>query len=82
MTTDLADAAGTVIDLTNKAGATAVDVQQPARAARTVRQTATAAARHPGRLAAVGLGLLAAAGVLALRRERLETPISRAACQG
>jgi hypothetical protein len=73
MTTDIDNAAGSVIDLTNKAGAAAVDVQHAAQAIRTARQTATIAARHPERLAAVGCGLLIVAGVLALRRDSRST---------
>jgi hypothetical protein len=72
MTTDIENAASTVLELTNKAGAAAVDIQQTTQAARSARQTAAMAARHPGRLAALGCGLLFAAGILALRRERAD----------
>jgi len=71
MGSDINDAAANVIELTNKVGATAVDMQHASQAARTARHTAAAAARNPGRLAAVGAGLLVTAAVLVLRRERL-----------
>jgi hypothetical protein len=79
MSTDINDAAGTVIDLTNKLGATAADIQHTTQAARTARELATSAARHPGRLAVLGGGLLVAASVLAARN-RL-TPDKRQARQ-
>jgi hypothetical protein len=71
MTSDINDAAGTVIDLTNQLGAAAADVQRTTQAARTARQMAGIAARHPAQLAMLGCGLLIASGVLAVRRARL-----------
>ena len=68
MTTDINDAASKVIDLTQKLGTTAADVQHATEATRTVRETATLAARHPGQLAALGCALLVAAAVLSRRR--------------
>jgi hypothetical protein len=68
MSTDINDAAGTVIGLTNKLGATAADVQHTTQAARTVRELATTAARHPGGLALRLCSLLVAAGVLGAGR--------------
>jgi N-acetylmuramic acid 6-phosphate (MurNAc-6-P) etherase len=83
MTTDLDTAATNVIDLTNNAGAAAVDVQHTARAIRSANQIMTAALRHPGRLAAVGGGMLAVAGVLAiLGRSAGATPASASAPSG
>lgn len=67
MSSEIDDAAATVIELTNTLGATAAGVQNTARAARTLRDAGRAAARHPERLAAVGLALIVAAGVLSLR---------------
>ena len=71
MNSDISDAASNVIELTNRVGSTVVDVQNATHAARMARDTAAVAARHPGRLAVVAAGMLATAGVLALRRERL-----------
>ena len=68
MTSELDNAAGTVIELTNTLGATAAGVQNTTHAARTIRRLAQGAARHPERLAATGVALLALAGVLSLRR--------------
>jgi hypothetical protein len=68
MSTEIDDAAGTIIELTNTLGASAAGVQNTAQAARTVRTLAGGAARHPGRLALAGLGLIVASGILAARR--------------
>ncbi len=68
MNSEIDDAAATIIELTNTVGASAVGIQNSAQAARTVRRVAAGAARHPERLAAVGLGLLVTASVLALGR--------------
>ena len=68
MTSDLENAAGSVIELTNTLGATAAGVQNTTQFARTVRRLATGAARHPERLAAAGAAMIATAGVLALRQ--------------
>jgi hypothetical protein len=54
MSTDIDEAANTVIGLTNTVGAAAVDLQNTRQAVRTLRRAAIAAAEHPGRLAAVG----------------------------
>jgi hypothetical protein len=68
MTSDVNDAAGNVIELTNTIGATAAGLQNTTQTVRTLRQAAAGAARHPERVAALGLALLATSGVLALRR--------------
>ena len=67
MSTDIDDAADTVIGLTNTVGATAVDIQHATQAVRALRRAVLRAADHPARLAAVGCGLIVAAGVLAAR---------------
>lgn len=74
MSSDVDDAAGTVIELTNTLGATAAGVQNTTQTVRTLRRAATGAARHPERLAALGLALLATSGVLALRRRQPAGP--------
>jgi hypothetical protein len=76
MSSDVDAAAGTVIELTNTIGATAAGLQNTTQTARAVRRAAAGAARHPGRLAALGLTLLATSGVLALRRPRPVAPRS------
>jgi hypothetical protein len=68
MSSDIDNAAGTVIELTNTIGATAAGLQNTTQAARALRRVATGAAHHPERLAAIGLALVAVAGALALRR--------------
>jgi hypothetical protein len=68
MNSDVDDAAGAVIELTNTIGATAVGLQNTTQTVRALHRAATGAARHPERLAALGLALLATAGLLALRR--------------
>jgi hypothetical protein len=67
MSSDVDDAAGTVIELTSTIGATAAGLQNTTQTVRTLRRLATGAARHPDRLAALGLALLATSGLLALR---------------
>ena len=64
---EIDDAAGAVINVTNTIGATAAGVQNTTQAARVLRRCAIGAARHPERVAALGVALLAAAGILALR---------------
>jgi hypothetical protein len=67
MNSDVDDAAGTVIELTNTIGATAIGLRNSTQTVRALRTAATGAARHPERLALLGLALLATAAVLALR---------------
>jgi hypothetical protein len=69
---DLDDAANRVIELTNTLGATAADVRQATDTVRIVRELLTKVARRPERLALAGVGMIAAAGVLALRGEHGE----------
>jgi hypothetical protein len=79
MSSDVDDAAGTVIELTNTIGATAAGLQNTTQTVRTLRRAATGGARHPERLAALRLALLATAGVLALRRPQPVHPADTAA---
>ena len=67
MNSELDQAAGTVIELTNTLGATAAGVQNTTQAVRVLRRLAAGAARHPERVAVAGLTLLGAAAVLAVR---------------
>jgi hypothetical protein len=78
MSSDIDDAAGTVIELTNTIGATAAGLQNTTQAARALRRVAMGAAHHPERLAAVGLALVATAGALALRRPEPSQSVGRA----
>ncbi len=74
MSSDVDYAAGTVIELTNTIGATAAGLQNTTQTVRMFRRIAAGAARHPERLAALGLALLATSGVLALRRPQPADP--------
>ncbi len=64
---DGTETTATVTELTNTIAATAAGLENAKQTLRTARRIATIAARHPEQLAALGMALIATAGVLALR---------------